>query len=321
MNEDSLSTNLNFIGSSTNPKGEGESVPTGLLKDFNSRIVMGGDQPDLFKHDLELRLVGDGTGAKATRYIKLIDFILEVSTGNIKSTVEDVPFEIWDVEADERINAIFVDNSALDTADGFLSDDTTFDETLDIIIPVYSAYDGALHTVTDSNAAWMLYFEQEDTIELAADSSVIAAGWTTGDIYSFHINNHIVPSEDRIIVSTFGTTVATDSAYKAETDRINVFPNPYFGQNMEEINSLIRFVTFTHLPPSDATIRIFTLSGHLVQAIQHTNGTNIERWDLNNRDGIPVASGMYIAHIELPDGSSRILKLAVFIPEERLGLF
>ena len=58
-----------------------------------------------------------------------------------------------------------------------------------------------------------------------------------------------------------------------------------------------------------------------MKKIIHNNGSSMERWDLNNRDSIPIASGMYIAHIDLGGGRSRILKLAVFVPEERLDLF
>ena len=56
-------------------------------------------------------------------------------------------------------------------------------------------------------------------------------------------------------------------------------------------------------------------------SIKHDNGTPMEKWNLNNARNIPVASGMYIAHIEVEGGASKILKLAIFMPEERLDLF
>jgi hypothetical protein len=45
------------------------------------------------------------------------------------------------------------------------------------------------------------------------------------------------------------------------------------------------------------------------------------QWDLRNTAGIPVASGMYIAHIDVEDVGEKILKLAVFMPEERLDVY
>jgi hypothetical protein len=49
-------------------------------------------------------------------------------------------------------------------------------------------------------------------------------------------------------------------------------------------------------------------------------------WDLRNDNGIPVASGVYFAHITVQDASGgdigeKVLKLAIFQPEERLDVF
>jgi hypothetical protein len=45
------------------------------------------------------------------------------------------------------------------------------------------------------------------------------------------------------------------------------------------------------------------------------------QWDLRNSAGIPVASGMYIAHIDVEGVGEKVLKLAVFMPEERLDVY
>jgi len=60
---------------------------------------------------------------------------------------------------------------------------------------------------------------------------------------------------------------------------INVFPNPYYGINSEEINKYNRFVTFTHLPEK-AKIRIFNLAGVLVRTIEKDDIGQYQRWDL-----------------------------------------
>jgi hypothetical protein len=101
---------------------------------------------------------------------------------------------------------------------------------------------------------------------------------------------------------------------------VNVFPNPYAGFNIEEVDPVNRFVTFTHLTPT-AKIRIFTISGELVRTLNHSDGTQFERWDLRNASDVPVASGIYICHVELPGVGQKVLKLAVFQPEERLDVF
>jgi hypothetical protein len=71
-----------------------------------------------------------------------------------------------------------------------------------------------------------------------------------------------------------------------------------------------QFVTFNNLPEDNCIIRVFSLSGQLVASIEHNNGTPFERWYLQNDEEIPVASGMYIVHIETEFGD-KILKLGV----------
>jgi hypothetical protein len=102
-----------------------------------------------------------------------------------------------------------------------------------------------------------------------------------------------------------------------QLEDLNVFPNPYFGHNTAESGSSYnRFVTFSHLP-NVARIRIYTITGDLVRDIAHADQTTFERWDLRNKNNLPVASGVYFAHIEIPGMGSRILKIAIVQPEER----
>jgi len=119
----------------------------------------------------------------------------------------------------------------------------------------------------------------------------------------------------------FSTTSLDGVTLTYDPNTINVWPNPYFAYNPEERNPLQRIVTFTHLPETgSATIRIFNLAGQLVKKITHSDGTQYEVWNLTNSFSIPVASGMYIAHIETGLGD-QILKIAVVQPEERLDVY
>jgi hypothetical protein len=123
---------------------------------------------------------------------------------------------------------------------------------------------------------------------------------------------------------SFNTTEAAYSGEVAKEDiaMINVFPNPYYGVNSEEINKYNRFVTFSHLPDK-ATIRIFNLAGVLVQTIVKDDAsTQYQRWDLANQSGLPVASGLYIAYIDMPDlGETKILKVAIIQEQQILDRF
>ncbi len=130
--------------------------------------------------------------------------------------------------------------------------------------------------------------------------------------------NRVNTSADVFEVSAPAVVQSTDLA-RQDVEKINVFPNPYYARNVEETDPLRRFVTFTHLPET-ATIRIFTLAGDLVKRIDHQGG-QFQQWDLRNDSGIPIASGIYIVHIDLgAQLGQRVLKMAVFMPEERLDV-
>jgi len=146
-----------------------------------------------------------------------------------------------------------------------------------------------------------------------------------GDVLDLSFLNPVKAGEDRWLFSPSSLVDATKDEAKEQLDLLNVFPNPYFAFNVEERAPLDRFVTFTHLPEGDATIRIYSLGGHFVRVIDHGStsfaGSSFDQWNLTNNAGIPVASGMYIVHIEIPDVGDRFLKLAIFQPEERLDVY
>jgi hypothetical protein len=125
-------------------------------------------------------------------------------------------------------------------------------------------------------------------------------------------------------VFTFTAPEITELASDSEQDveNVNVFPNPYYAFNSSEPDRFTHFVTFNHLP-ANATIRIFNLSGVQVRKIERSGETSqFERWDLTNERNIPVASGMYIAHIDMPDQSKeKVLKLMIIQPQEHLDYY
>lgn len=108
------------------------------------------------------------------------------------------------------------------------------------------------------------------------------------------------------------------SLAKEQVKSINVFPNPYYGMNVDELDRYSRFVTFNHLPEK-ATIRLFDLAGTLVRVLEKDDPDQFLRWDLTNYNNLPVASGIYLAHIEMKDlGETKILKLMIVQEQQYL---
>jgi len=124
-------------------------------------------------------------------------------------------------------------------------------------------------------------------------------------------------------VFTFTATANTNSTAKAikDIEKINVFPNPFYVANTGDLNSLERAVTFSHLPVK-AKIRIFNLAGQMVRALDKENNSQFYKWDLMNDHNLLVASGIYIAFIEMPEiGETKILKFAILQGETVIGNF
>ena len=110
----------------------------------------------------------------------------------------------------------------------------------------------------------------------------------------------------------------TDSLKNTMED-IRVVPNPYVATNVMEpavSNEFLnqrRRLLFTNIP-SQATIKIFTVSGILVDEISVNNSPQVGtvHWDMLTREGLEIAAGMYLYHVEaLATGDEKLGKFAV----------
>ena len=115
---------------------------------------------------------------------------------------------------------------------------------------------------------------------------------------------------DKFTFTAPAVTHSTEQA-KADVEKINVFPNPYYADNPQETSRFNRFVTFNHLPQK-AVFRIFNLAGVMVRKLEKDDDSQFFKWDLLNDRGLPVASGVYIVHVDMPDlGKEKVLKVFI----------
>lgn len=90
-------------------------------------------------------------------------------------------------------------------------------------------------------------------------------------------------------------------------DLINIVPNPYYAYSEYERSRLDTRVKITNLPEI-CTVKIYTSNGKLVRTFQKDSPITSLDWDLNNHKGIPVAGGVYLIHVEVPDIGEVVLK-------------
>ena len=108
---------------------------------------------------------------------------------------------------------------------------------------------------------------------------------------------------------------------KQGLNRIRVVPNPYYNRSRYELSQFNRVMRFINLPEV-ATVRIFSLSGQLIRTLHKTDPTNsVLDWDLLTENRLPVASGVYVYHVEAPGVGTIFGRLVVFMEKERLNTF
>jgi hypothetical protein len=116
----------------------------------------------------------------------------------------------------------------------------------------------------------------------------------------------------RISATFTGTTVDPKKTTAASLANVHTVPDPYYVTDALEATANTKVLKFVNLP-AQAIIRIYSLSGILVQAITHNDpsGGGEETWNLRNRNNQFVASGVYFYHVETPDNRTKVGRFTV----------
>tara|TARA_Y100001954_G_scaffold168621_1_gene179074 strand:- start:1367 stop:3427 length:2061 start_codon:yes stop_codon:yes gene_type:complete len=99
-----------------------------------------------------------------------------------------------------------------------------------------------------------------------------------------------------------------DPTLASVLDMINVVPNPYYAYSKYETSKIDNRVKITNLP-MECTVSIYNLNGALIRQYVRSNdpSTSLD-WDLKNHNNVPIAGGVYIIHIDVPEVGEKILK-------------
>ena len=111
------------------------------------------------------------------------------------------------------------------------------------------------------------------------------------------------------------------AAQQERLEDIGIVPNPYKGASSYEVSQLTDEVRFTNLPDV-ATIRVFTLNGTLIKTInKQSPGVATIPWNLTTDENLPIASGLYLINVEVPDVGSHTIKFAVVKKRIQLNVY
>lgn len=165
-------------------------------------------------------------------------------------------------------------------------------------------------TFLNAKITWSVSFIKDSTI---ADSLQLPP--QPGDVFQISTKKPFRSNE--YLEFTTNSQFINKSKAKSDLNNIAVVPNPYIGAaswepQTETLGRGERRIYFIHLPQK-CSIRIFTVSGYLVETLQHnsTESDGQEAWNLVTRDGMDVAYGIYVYHVDAPGIGKKIGKFAL----------
>jgi hypothetical protein len=253
-----------------------------------------------------------------------------VSGYSFQDFTKNMPMSAWNVEDPanpERIVLGWLENNVADgLVDGkYWPSDASLDnvgssgprEWLFIYkVPYSETEDATLEVGLTANPVPIMYWA---TWNRRGPAPFSPNGTGTDQFEIFHTNINYVTDVFSYMAPTFEKS---DALAKEDVNKINVFPNPYYGYQYREISRDQHYVTFSHLP-DQATLRIFDLSGVLIKTIDHVASSGqFDYWNLQNESGYPVASGIYVVYVDMPAlGTTKILKLAVIQEQQILKVY
>jgi hypothetical protein len=129
---------------------------------------------------------------------------------------------------------------------------------------------------------------------------------------SITANNESLSNNEWFNLYKFNTnSVATGTnvieTAKSALDLINVVPNPYYAYSNYESSRLDSRIKFTNLPEK-CMIRIYNVGGSLIRTLSKDDPLTSIDWDLKNINGVPIAGGLYIVHINVPGVGEKVIK-------------
>ena len=221
----------------------------------------------------------------------------EISTSSVKN-IDNTSIVRTAILTDQGFNFYVINKNSIDSSGQY--------EKLDMVV-----YDINENGVFDWNEDEILVGHT-----VASTSSIRWAGsvfsinfWNVvdesglpkaGDLYQVRFIRPL-SSIESFVFSVSSEKKIDTNAIKTAMDSIRVVPNPYIATNTMESavgNQYLnqgRRIMFTHLP-AECIIQIFTPTGLPVDKIEVNNAADngMAHWDLLTREGLEVASGMYV---------------------------
>ncbi len=241
-------------------------------------------------------------------------YVGKATTGNVRDEDNN---RITDKIENPSVNFYVQNTSFIDTSTGqyeimdIIVHDVNDNDTLDLYEDRF--FVGATSLASNGSYRWRATAFIID-FQLMTEASYPKAG----DVYQVDWKRPFFETDTLRFTVTSDDNLNRDAIHN-DMQKIKVVPNPYVMTNMMETavsNPFLnqrRRVMFTHIP-SHCTIKIFTVSGVLVDEIKVNNQpeNGIIHWDMLSKENLEIAAGMYLFHVEAHEtGDEKLGKFAV----------
>ena len=276
---------------------------------------------------VKIVFTGYGNGQMAYR------FVYEDPIHLTYRDMKEIPMKVYEISSDDstagprQVNCLFLEYP--DSLGGHMNGrwDPTADsaggkEVLYIMSSNYNANPDPYYTQKN-----LLLNQPQFDIYYVWSPKLIAPGahFTVNDefiIYPYTVTRpYVVPGHPLYYQVNVKAPLIGDpniAAVNNDLNKITIVPNPYYGFNSLETQTSGRFVTFRRLP-KQVTIKIYTINGDLIKTLEKNDNNPTLRWDMTNLEDVPIASGIYICLIDAPGIGTKVLKAAIFTPQERIN--
>ncbi|MDR2085130.1 MAG: T9SS type A sorting domain-containing protein [Bacteroidales bacterium] len=119
-------------------------------------------------------------------------------------------------------------------------------------------------------------------------------------------NNYFYPTY-RFSTGDIAAETDVQALKESELEIIRVVPNPYYGLSDYDANQLENNIKIINLPHT-CTITIYNAGGQFIRQFTKSSEQTYQVWDLKNSKNIPIASGMYLIHVNAPGIGERTVK-------------
>jgi hypothetical protein len=157
-------------------------------------------------------------------------------------------------------------------------------------------------------------FDRGEVITGLGSGYTLSQASIGGHSTSNDTSNNVVRTENagrplyEFTVEGMEPTTNVNNIAEEAPELIKLVPNPYYAYSSYEVDKLDNRVKIINLPER-CNVKIYTLNGILVREFSKDD-PNISSldWDLKNHARIPIASGVYLIHVNVPGVGEKVLK-------------